>query len=105
MNIYNVYIASIYVLKDKEYKNIDNVEYIGAFIRKTLVLKKHDVYIDLFTKEKYKKSIEACEYGDAYINFKETFEPVSNYLDTSSPNISKKHVMKLIKAFGHLDNN
>lgn len=99
MNIYDVYLTSIYTVVDIKYSNISDIDYKASYTKDAIVLKKKDYYIDLFTKKKIKKDIYDCKVGDEFIVPTKRYNPIIDFIDKSDikkTNISKKKLIKTL---------
>jgi len=99
MNIDNVYYVKIYV-KTITKKNENGLyDFVGEFVKNTLVYEKFDdigpVYVDLNTGKVYDKFLlcNTC-LGELYINIKAGTKPYKNLIDTNRKHMSKRKILK-----------
>ena len=101
MRLFDIYVADIYMLSSKIYKQ-DKVLCNGRYLRQSLVLRKEKndkvIFYDLISKHRLKFGISNSNLGDEYIG--STIVPVTNYMDedTLKQYISKRKILKIYKS-------
>ena len=107
MNVNRLYAAQIYVCSDIEEKMLDDsfffstVErnYIGIFVKNTIVYNHNNTYIDLVSNEIYKIGLDnISKIGQMYINLKKGLRPLEQCLEINfeKENMSRKRIIRTL---------
>ena len=113
MNIHDVYIADIYTVTKKKY-NVDSIDFRGEYTRTSIILRIKPEYSyrieykDLLADRKIKADMSDCYQGEEYVNYKQTYRPITEYLGLNDftlkrNNISKKKLLKMVRQKIELD--
>ena len=68
MNTKKVYVGDLKIITESRYIGDGVSEYTGKKVRSTIVYRKENAFIDLWTKEKYYKTFLAVE-GTMYLDY------------------------------------